>query len=418
MILTPKKITDLILYLAIIIFLFGSGYKIAEWRLIHGSRDQITYTVFNANNNLPKDTKHSNIDFSLFWDAWNKLEQKYIDKKKLNPQKMFYGALKGMVASVEDPYTFFLTPDENKQSKDDLMGKFEGIGAQLGIKENKIVIVSPLKESPAEKAGLLPGDFIIKVDGVSTEKWTLVQAVSKIRGPENSKVTLTINRQNTINDFKITRKAIKIPTVEVSLEKTKGMAVSVIKLNQFGTNTNEEWDKVIPDISKKWKAKLIKGLVLDLRGNPGGYLESSVYIGSEFLPKNKIIVRQESTGAANKDYRVERDGALLDIPLIVLINEGSASASEILSGALRDYKRAKLVGQKSFGKGSVQQALDLQQGAGIHVTISKWLLPKGEWINGKGIVPDIIIDNSVDQDKEAIKDNDKQLKKAIELLIQ
>lgn len=417
MILSAKKITDILLYISIGIFLFGSGYKLAEWQIKNTSHDQLNYTVFNAKNNLPKDTKIENIDFALFWDTWQKVEAKYIDKGKIDPQKMFYGSIKGLVASIEDPYTFFLTPEENKQSKEDLGGKFEGIGAQLGLKENRIVVIAPLKNSPAEEAGLLSGDFIVKVDGELTEKWNLYQAVSKIRGPENTKVVLTVSRSSGEKKISIMRQKIKVPSVELTYEKIKGKTVAHIKLNQFGETTNAEWDSTIEQVSQKWKDSKVSGLVLDVRGNPGGYLESAVYIASEFLPQGETIVKQETSNSDDRVYAVKRSGSLLDIPLTVLINQGSASASEILAGSLRDHNRAKLVGQKSFGKGSVQEALDLQDGAGLHVTIAKWLLPKGEWINGKGIEPEISIENKVDENNTLSKELDEQLQKALELTI-
>ncbi|MEK7097201.1 MAG: S41 family peptidase, partial [Patescibacteria group bacterium] len=315
-------------------------------------------------------------------------------------------------ASLEDPYTFFLTPDENKQTKDDLSGKFEGIGAQLGLKDNRIIIIAPLKKSPAETAGVKPGDYINKVDGVSTNKWTLSQAVSKIRGPKNTKVKLTIERNSKEIDITIVRQQIIVASVELTYEKK----IAVLKINQFGDNTNDEWNKAVQDVSNKWSNKQVTGLVLDLRDNPGGYLDSSVYLASEFLPLGKLVVKQEATLYGNKEYRVSRIGVLKEIPVVVLINKGSASASEILAGALRDHNRAQLVGEKSFGKGSVQEALDLKEGAGLHVTVAKWVLPNGDWINGKGIDPKINVVNEIKEGNTLTKEVDKQLNKAIELL--
>jgi len=388
-----KRLTNYLLIIAVSIFIFGVGFKFGEYE----NKRKDTLLKFNSN---------------LIYEVWKDLQAKFIDKKKLDSEKMFYGAIKGMVASLEDPYTFFLTPDENKQSKDDLQGKFEGIGAQLGLKDGRIIIIAPLKNSPAEKAGVLAGDFINKVDGTSTRSWILPQAVSKIRGTKGTPVVLTLERQGKELDKKIVRDQIIVSSVELSYEG----AVAVLKLNQFGENTNDEWDKAVSEISQKWQEKKIKGMVLDVRDNPGGYLESSVYLASEFLPIEKLIVKQESTTYPSRDYLVEREGKLLNIPLVVLINQGSASASEILSGALRDHKRAKLVGEKTFGKGSVQEALDLQEGAGLHVTVAKWILPNGDWINSKGIEPDIKIENTVKEGNTLTKEEDKQLPKALELL--
>ncbi|MFA5770151.1 MAG: S41 family peptidase [Patescibacteria group bacterium] len=325
---------------------------------------------------------------------------------------MYLGAIKGMVASVEDPYTFFLTPEENKQTKDDLGGKFEGIGAQLGLKDNRIIIIAPLKKSPAEVSGIKPGDYINKVDDVSIINWTLSQTVSKIRGPKNTKVKLTLERNGKEIEVVIVRQQIIVSSVEVSYEKN----IAILKVNQFGDNTNDEWNKAVKDIKNKWSNKQVNGMVLDLRDNPGGYLESSVYLASEFLPLGKLIVKQEATLYGDKEYRVSKIGLLMEIPMIVLINKGSASASEILAGALRDHERAQLVGEKSFGKGSVQEALDLSEGAGLHVTVAKWVLPNGDWINSKGIEPKIKVVNEIKDGNTITKETDKQLEKAIELL--
>lgn len=395
-----NKLTNFFLVLSFIVLIFGSGYKLGEYKS--------HFTSLQLTNYNPQ----PNINFDLFWETWNKLQERYVDQKKIDPKKMYLGAIKGMVASIEDPYTFFLTPEENKQTKDDLGGKFEGIGAQLGLKDNRIIIIAPLKKSPAETAGVKPGDFINKVNDVSTSNWTLSQAVSKIRGPKNTKVKLTLERNGKEIEVTIVRQQIIVSSVEVSYEKN----IAILKVNQFGDNTNDEWNKAVEEINGKWSNKQIKGMVLDLRNNPGGYLESSVYLASEFLPLGKLVVKQEATLYGNKEYRVSRIGMLQEIPLVVLIDKGSASASEILAGALRDNNRAQLVGEKSFGKGSVQEALDLSQGAGLHVTVAKWILPNGDWINSKGIEPKIKITNEIKNGNTITKETDKQLEKAIELL--
>lgn len=391
------KIINWLFILGFVVVIFGTGYKLGQYQATKLPDFSNTQTITN---------------FNLFWNVWNILEKKYVEKKKIDPKKMYYGAIKGMVASLDDPYTFFLTPDENKQSKDDLQGRFEGIGAQLGLKNNRIIVIAPLKNSPAEKAGVKTGDFINAVNGEKTTGWTLTQAVSKIRGPKGKKVKLTLERNNKEVITEITRDQINIPSIELSFEKN----IAILKVNQFGENTNDEWDKAVEQIKTKWNTKQIKGLVLDLRDNPGGYLESSVYLASEFLPINTLVVKQQST-TKSIDYRVDREGQLQDIPLTVLINKGSASASEILAGALRDHKKAKLIGEKSFGKGSVQEAIDLSQDAGLHVTVAKWILPNGDWINSKGIEPDIKIENKIEEGNTLTREKDQQLDKAIEILL-
>lgn len=413
-----KKITNFLLVLSVAVLLFGSGYKLGEFKTSSSKVERPNYRILNAANNQNK-----NIDFSLFWDAWNKVEQKFIDKNKLEPQKMLYGSIKGMVSSLDDPYTFFLTPEENKQSKDDLGGKFEGIGAQLGLKDNQIIIVAPLKNSPAERVGIKAGDIILKVDDTSVKGWTLPQAVSKIRGDKGTKVKLSVARDGKELEFSVIRDQIIVESVELSYESRKDCSaqcpkVAYLKINQFGENTNDEWDRKIDEILKEWRKKQVKGLILDLRDNPGGYLESSVYLANEFTPQGKLIVKQVSTTNTNRDYYAVRQGKLDDIPLVILINRGSASASEILAGSLRDNNRAKLVGEKSFGKGSVQEAVDLKGGAGLHVTVAKWILPKGDWINGKGIKPQITLENKIPEGNTLTKEIDAQLEKAIETIIQ
>lgn len=422
-----NKITDILLILSIAVFLFGIGYKTGEYKS--------SLLKTEISNSAKSNSK--NIDFDLFWEAWDKIEKKFVDKKKIDAKKMFYGAVKGMVASVEDPYTFFLTPEENKQSKDDLGGKFEGIGAQLGLKDGFITIISPLKSSPAEKAGIRAGDIILKVNNESTKDWTLPFAVSKIRGPKGSKVILTVKRGESEIEAEVLRDLIKVASVEFSFESGESLSkeedtvkkkddkkianIAYLKLNQFGNDTNDEWDRAVDSIKNIWQKKEIKGMILDVRDNPGGYLDGAVYIASEFLPKGKLVVKQEtsSTSFENKEYNVSRNGKLIDIPLVVLVNRGSASASEILSGALKDYKRAILVGEKTFGKGSVQEALNLKDDAGLHVTVAKWILPNGAWINGKGIEPNIKVENEYKDGNTLTREKDLQLKRAVdELLLQ
>jgi len=421
----PKKITNVLLILSLAVLLFGSGYKLGEYRMASTKVDRSTYSVLNASQTTQNTAKSAkNVDFTMFWDVWQKMEEKYVDKTKINPQKMVYGAIKGMVASAEDPYTYFMTPDENKQSKDDLGGKFDGIGAQLGLKDNRIVVIAPLKNSPSEKVGIVSGDYIDKVNGESTDGWTLPQAVSKIRGEKGTKVKLGILRGEKTLEFEVIRDVIHVDSVEVRLDEHASMCtsgcqnVAYLKLNQFGENTVDEWETKVADIKSAWDRKEIKGLVLDLRDNPGGFLESSVYLAGEFLPKGKLVVKQESTSLENKNYTVMRTGMLLDIPLVVLINKGSASAAEILSGALRDHKRVKLVGEKSFGKGSVQEAIDLKGGAGLHVTVAKWVLPNGDWINHKGINPDVEELLKLEEGNTLTREKDNQLDRAISVLLQ
>lgn len=363
------------------------------------------------------------VDFGSFWEVWSRLESKFLDKSKLDPQKMVYGAIKGMVASLEDPYTVFLPPKENEDYKQDLNGSFEGIGAQLGAKDDKIVVVTPLKGHPAEKAGLKPGDWIVKVDGVETYGWTVPEAVSKIRGKKGTEVKLTIAREGEEKprELSVRRDTIILKSVEYETKTSTNEAcqrtvcpkVGYLKLSRFGDNTNDEWNTAIVDLEQSLASSPpIEGVVLDLRNNPGGYLQSSIYVASEFLKSNATVVVQENSDGTQETYSVTRVGNLLDIPLIVLINKGSASAAEIVAGALKDHRRASLIGEATFGKGSIQQPEDLPDGSGIHITTARWILPKGDWIDKKGILPDIEVATP-----EATDSADVQLERAIEELV-
>src|SRR3989338_4392882 len=406
-----RKPANILLTITSILVLFGLGFNVG--RQYDEGKFEEKFKNFKTTPSIY--SGKADIDFSLFWDVWDRLDQRFVSKDRLDPQTMYYGAIKGMVAALDDPYTFFLTPNENKQSKDDLGGLFEGIGAQLGLKEGRIAVIAPIKSSPAERAGIQSGDIIIKVNNESTSDWPLQKAVSKIRGPKGTKVVLTIFRSGEEKTFSIIRDEIKVPSVELDHKND----IAIIKLNRFGDDTNSEWDKHIVEVSNEWKANKIKGMILDVRDNPGGFLQSAIYISSEFLPRGVVVVRQEYKDKRKAQiFNVDRDGKLLDIPLVVLINNGSASASEIVSGALRDHKRARLVGVKSFGKGSIQEALDLTGGSGLHVTIAKWVLPNGDWINGKGITPDIKVDNEKSDGKNTLaKDKDAQLDKALETVL-
>ena len=370
-----------------------------------------------------------NIDFNPFWTVWQKLAISYYDKSKIDQQKMLNGAISGMVGALGDPFTIYLPPVANNNFKQGLAGQFSGIGAELGTKEKDIIVISPLDGSPAEKAGIKAGDIIAAVDEKSTAGWSLSEAVEKIRGPKGTDVTLTVIHKDTQKkvDIKITRDTITVKSVVMDvrgakctdkacslLAKTESCEgkdcakYAYIRLSQFGDNTNQEWALLVKGLSEKITGdKSIKGIVFDLRNNPGGYLTDATFIASEFIPKGKVVVKQDN-GQTQEDLKAERDGVLLTPKLIILINKGSASASEIVAGAMRDYKRATLIGETSFGKGTIQTAEDLGDGAGLHVTIAKWLTPTGIWVNEKGLKPDIEV--KLDE-KDLSKDT--QLERAV-----
>lgn len=362
-----------------------------------------------------------NVNFSLFWEVWDRLESSYLDKGALDKEKMVYGAISGLVSSLDDPYTVFLPPNENKEAHEDLRGDFEGVGIQIGFnKKEQLSVVAPLVGTPAEAAGLKAGDVILKiVDEIKgldrdTQGITLPEAVTDIRGPKGSVVKLTMAREGVREPFEVElkRDTIVVRSVELSFKEKRGQQLAVLKLSRFGERTYEEWQEAVEEIKSKQKELGGKfgGVILDLRNNPGGFLQGAVFIGSEFLSSG-VVVQQDRGEGRNDTYSVNRRGQLLEEPLVVLVNGGSASASEIVAGALREAGRAKLVGERTFGKGTVQEAEDLTGGAGLHVTVARWLLPSGVSVDEEGVAPDLEVKmNSEDPAK------DSQLEQAIEVL--
>ncbi len=365
-------------------------------------------TIVKIDRKIPADKQ--DVDFSLFWDVWDRLEKNYLDKDDINPAQMVFGAIQGMVASLGDPYTVFLKPPENKEVKEDLNGSFEGVGIQLGYKDDQLAVIAPLKGTPADKAGVKAGDLILKIDDESAIGLSADEAAQKIRGPKGSKVRLTLlsNGEKDSHEVEITRDTIIVPSVEVDFLSSNGQTVAHLKLMKFGDRTTDEWEKAVNQILDHQPQ--VDSIVLDLRNNPGGYLTGSVFIASEFLSSG-IIVQQEQANGFKETYSVDRQGQLLNQPLVVLINEGSASASEIVAGSLREHQRAEIIGTKSFGKGTIQEAEDLPGGAGLHITTARWLLPSGESVDEVGLKPDVEVKDDPQTEK------DEQLDKAMEVLL-
>lgn len=409
-----KHINARIVLIVMLSFLLGwqLGHRDIQVKL-SGYRPSISI----INKELPQNI---NVDFKLFWDTWTLLSRSYLDKKAIDPNKLFYGAISGMVAAVGDPYTVFLPPEQQKFSKEELNGSFEGVGIQLGFNETKspsggskdkrLVVIAPLDGTPAQRAGIRPQDMIIKIDDKETTNMTLPEAVNLIRGPKGTQITLSIFREgeSDVRSLVLTRDEIIVKSVEVSFKDTNsGKSVAVIKLSRFGERTKEEWTEVVSEVLAKNPA----GIILDLRNNPGGFLDRAVFIASEFLEGGDVVLQENSEGERTS-FKVTRSGQLTQIPMAVLINKGSASASEIVAGALQDRKRGQLVGEKTFGKGTIQEAQDLERGTGIHITVAKWLTPDGRWANdSQGLDPDV----KIDMDKEDFT-KDPQLDKAMEIL--
>lgn len=379
---------------------FSGGYFLG----VKGYRVEVTKALqVKLNRAVPP---NKNIDFGLFWQVWDTVSANYYDKSKLVPSEMVYGAVQGMVAAIGDPYTMFLPPKENKVVTEDLSGSFEGVGIEIGYKENKLAIISPLPGSPAEKAGVKAGDFIARIKDdskgidVGTAGISLPDAVQDIRGHAGTKVTLTLVRDGNPTPIVVELTRAKLTVASVTLTYVgKNSDIADIKLSKFDSQTPAQWSKAIDEINQK---EGVKRIIIDVRNNPGGYLQDAIDIASDFLPNGTLVVSEQKGDGSKIEYRSEKLGKLQKYSVVVLINGGSASASEILAGALRDDRHFKLVGEKSFGKGTVQEPIEIPGGSGVHVTVAKWLTPNGTWVHDKGLEPDTKVsdDEKTPQDEQ------------------
>ena len=385
--------------------LFGLGVRLGNslerlpWSPVH--------TITGSGGVLTNPETEADLD--QFWETWHVLLDTYIDPSEMETQKLLQGAVEGLVRGVGDPYTVFLTKKETQEFDDSLNGRLEGIGAELQEKEGIIIVTKPLKDSPAERGGLKPGDIILKVDGELVEGWTLSEVVSHVRGPHDTKVTLSILRKGNTQpiDLTFTRAEIRIPSLETSTQKTASGTVGVLALHQFGETSINEVETALKEFTK---AK-VNGVILDLRGDGGGYLDGAVGLTSLFL-KEGVVVTVERRGGGKDVLRVTGNPLVPDLPLVVLIDGGSASASEIVAGALQDHKRATIVGEKSFGKGTVQEIYPLTSGDAVKVTIARWITPNGKNLGKESIVPDVTVAPSAVPAVTV----DMQLKRAIDVL--
>lgn len=408
-----KKIRNIFLIFALVAIFSLVSYRLGESKVVY-----------------PK----GELNLSMMWRVKDRLAKTFLEKDKLKDYEMTQGAISGMVQALGDPYTVYLPPKENKSANEDLAGEFGGVGISLGYKEKSLAVMSPLPKTPAEKAGILAGDLILRI--IDKEKKVdretgdipLDEAVSLIRGKVGTEVTLKMYREGAKEPWEVTlkRESIVVPSLELEFKDVKGKKVAWIKLYKFTDRLYKDWTDVVNKIISEKNSGNFGGIVLDLRNNPGGFLQASVMVASDFL-KDGTVVSQESSNGAKETYTVDKSlGRLTTEKLVVLVNGGSASASEILAGALRDHNRAKLVGDKTFGKGTVQQPEDFADGSGLHVTIARWLLPSGKNIHKVGVEPDVAVKyvppviptgapTPIPGVKVEVKDN--QLDRAIEELL-
>jgi len=390
-----NKILGLLFFLIFIFLIFSAGYLFG--RNIKNASPP--FDLINAKLGQPAD-----VDFSAFWEAWQMIKEKSV--YQTDSKQLVEGAISGMMASLGDPYSVYFSEKENQRFREDIQGEFYGIGVEIIAKNGYPTIVAPITDYPAEKAGVKAGDIILAVDGALTKDIGLDEVVDKIRGEDGTEVTLKLARASEEQpiEIKIKRSKIVIKSVSWSIKEKDGKKIGYIAIKQFGDDTNSLFKQAVEDI----KNNNVSGLIIDLRNDPGGYFESSITIASYFIDKG-VIVSEEDKNKDKKDYKSEGNSILKNFKPVVLINGGSASASEILAGALKDRKGSILVGEKTFGKGSVQELIDLKNGSALKITVAKWFTPSGQQINGEGIKPDVEVVNDEDLT------TDEQLEKALEL---
>lgn len=389
--------------LLLIVIFFSVGVRYGE-----GKRPEVEKVRSLLGTETVAETK---TDFEPFWKVWNKINEKYPGATEISDQEKVYSAIKGLVESLDDPYSVYLNPEETKSFKEDISGNFEGVGMEVGIKDKVLTVIAPLKNTPADRAGIKSGDKILKIDAKLTAGLTIDEAIKLIRGRKDTTVILTISREGAKEplEIKITRDTINVPTLETELRKD---GVFVIRLYSFTSNATKLFRNALKEFTEIKTDKLL----IDLRGNPGGYLNAAIEMASWFLDGSKVVVTE--------DYGIKRDAEIFrsrgydifneNLKLVILIDGGSASASEILAGALRDHNKAKLVGSQSFGKGSVQEVVNITPTTMLKITVAKWLTPQGVSISEKGLTPDYEVEMTA-KDREA--DKDPQLDKAIEILL-
>lgn len=392
----------IIQFFAVGIIFFGIGFVVGQKKVTIERRTIIPNIIF-SNQVAPA---NQNVDFSLFWQVLDALPKKYLEKSAIDGQKILYGAISGMVRSLGDPYTAFFDPKQNQAVNDELAGSYEGVGIQIGFnKDKRLVVIAPLKGTPAEAQGLKPKDLIIKIGERDTFDITLPEAVDLIRGPRGTKIKLVLLRDGEPKTFEkeIERVKIDVKSVELEFKQASKGEVAIIKVSRFGEKTDSEWDRAVEEVLKR----KVAGVVVDMRNNPGGLLSSAVHLASEFF--QGTVVKQEASDGSIASLGTDHAGGLKNISVVVLINGGSASASEIFAGAIADNRRGKVIGEQSFGKGTVQDVVNFPGGSSLHVTIAKWLTPKGDNIHNVGIKPDIEVENSTEDNAP-----DAQMEKALE----
>lgn len=406
----PSKKYHYYVYPLVIFISFVLGWQATSYGLLDKAVVPGEETVEEGSTDENILNKFSDeVDLDLFWTVWGEINDKYVDADLVDSENMIYGAIKGMVGSLDDPYSVFMDPQESDDFSASLNGKLEGIGAELSVEEKNLVVVSPLRNSPAERAGLLPGDIIYKIDDKLASDMTLFEAIMNIRGNQGTSVKLTIIRENMADPFEVSIIRDKIDIESVTVEKLDD-GVVYLSVNQFNDNTEKDFSKAISEMILNPP----KGLIVDLRYNGGGYLDIAVDLLSFVLPtESKAVEIRQKTGEGEMMY-TNGNPKLVSTPLVVLVNDGSASASEIFAGAVQDLKRGIIMGTQTFGKGTVQEVESFKDGSSMRMTIAKWYTPSGRNVNKVGLTPDVIVEIT-DEDIEKKIDTQKEV--AIEYLV-
>lgn len=389
------SIVQIVSAIVALVTVFGIGVALGAGRI---KFDSASRKIVASN------TSSTNLDYQQLDELYAELKDNF--DGELDDNMLLEGAKKGLTEASGDPYTEFLNAEESEDFNSDLSGSFEGIGAELGIQEDLIVIIAPIAGAPAEKAGLRPKDVLLEIDGESAAGLNITEAVKRIRGPKGTEVKLKIARDGQTVDVRIVRDTISIPSVEWEITSDN---VGIMNISRFGTDTED----LALDAAQEFRDKKVKGVILDLRGNPGGLLDAAVSVSNIWLDKGKKILDEKRGDKVVKEYKASRAAVLSGFKTVVMIDEGSASASEIVAGALHDNGVATLVGKKSYGKGSVQNLIELASGGTVKVTIARWYTPNNKNIDKEGIVPDYEVERSLDDIKA---DKDPQRDKALELL--
>lgn len=394
------QIFDILSTIVVVAISFGIGYGLGQSR----------WAPIQLNSFAGDTPTEAREAFVPFWEIWSLVNSEYFDQP-LDPNVLVEGAINGMLETLDDRNTAYLSPEEQDNAVSTMQGEFEGIGAEVEGVDGRLIIVSPFEGSPAEQAGLRPRDIVRKADGRSLDDLDVSEAVEFIRGPAGTDVVLEIERDGEFFEVTITRDTIDLPSVSGELLEREDESIAYVRINRFAEKTSDELETLLTEQIETNP----DGLIIDLRRNPGGSLTTVVNVADQFLPESNILIERFGNGD-EKSFDATDDGLAEEIELVVLIDEGSASASEVLAGAIRDNDRGVLIGQTTFGKGTVQNWSSLSNGGGVRITVARWLTPDETWVHESGLDPDIVVE--IPEDYDFTSDTDPQLEAAIEYLIE